>query len=108
MDQLQKDIALALDLSEQIVGLAREKEWSQMEQLDLQRMDLLQAVFTGQSFSANELPPELQQKFQNIADLNAQAMELCSQAKDELLTDGKTLRRGRAALKAYKEQAPDD
>jgi hypothetical protein len=104
MEQLHKDIALALDLSEQIVNLAKENDWSQMERLDAERMDLLKSIFTDHSFDATKISPEVKRKLDSISSLNSEAIDLCSQAKDELQADGQTLRRGRAAIKAYKEQ----
>jgi hypothetical protein len=108
MDQLHKDIALALDLSEQIVNLAKEKDWSKMEQLDTERMDLLKAVFTSPSFSNKKNSPEVKRKLDTISSLNSEAIDLCSQAKDGMLADGRTLRRGRDAIQAYKEQTTGD
>jgi len=106
MDHLQKDISLALDLSKQIVSLAQEKDWVQMEQLDIKRMALLKAIFSGQSLDAER--PEVKEQLQSIVDLNNKAVDLCSQAKEEMLVGGRELRRGRDAISAYKEQTSDD
>lgn len=106
MDRLEKDICLAVDLSKQIVSLAQEKDWSQMEQLDIKRIGLLKAVFSDQSLNIEE--HEFKEQLQTIIDLNNKAMDLCSQAKEEMLIGGRELRRGRDAISAYKEQSSDD
>jgi len=106
MDHLRKDICLALDLSKQIVSLAQDKDWSQIEQLDIKRMALLKAVFSDRSLDVDE--HEVKEQLQSIVDLNSEAVDLCSQAKEEMLIGGRELRLGRDAISAYKEQTSDD
>jgi len=104
MVYLQENIRLAVDLSRQIVSLAQQQDWPQMERLDHERMQLLKDIFSDQSLDSEEAG--IKQQLQSIVDLNDEAMELCSQAKDDMLTDGRKLRRGKEAILAYKEQAP--
>ena len=106
MDHLRKDIRLALDLSKQIFSLAQDKDWSQIEQLDIKRMALLKAIFSDQSLNVEER--EVKAQLQSIVDLNNKAVDLCSQAKEDMLIGGRELRRGRDAILAYKEQTSDD
>ncbi len=104
MDHLQENIRLAVDLSQQIFDLAKQHNWSQMERLDHERMELLKEIFSDQSLDSEE--SGIKQQLQCIVDLNDQAMQICSQFKDNMLTDGQKLRRGKEAILAYKEQAP--
>ncbi|MCP3671260.1 MAG: flagellar protein FliT [Gammaproteobacteria bacterium] len=104
MDHLQENIRLAVDLSRQIVDLAQQQDWPQMERLDQERMQLLKEIFSEQSLDSEE--SGIKQQLQSIVDLNDQAVGICSQVKDSMLTDGRKLRRGKEAILAYKEQAP--
>ncbi len=104
MDHLQENIRLAVDLSQQIFDLAKQHNWSQMERLDHERMELLKEIFSDQSLDTEDAEIKLQ--LQSIVELNDKAIETCSKEKDAILTGGQKLRRGKEAILAYKEQTP--
>jgi hypothetical protein len=104
LPQLEQNLTLALTLSEEILRLAAEKQWSEMEQLDRERMQLLEAIFSDPEISAHK---DFQAQIQRILALNDQAMSLCKDARGELMRDGQRLKLGKEAIRAYRKQSRD-
>jgi hypothetical protein len=104
LSQLEQNLKRALTLSREIYRLATEKQWSEMEQLDRERMQLLESIFADPELSASR---EYQARIQQIVALNDQAMSLCEEVREGLMQNGKRLKLGRAAVKAYRKQSRD-
>jgi hypothetical protein len=96
---------LAIDLSRRILAHAKQKNWSDVQQLDAERMTLLEEIFSGQRADANN--KEAAARLQELIDLNNEAMEICTEAKQGVLTEGRKIRQGKEAVAAYMERQAD-
>ena len=92
-------------MSNDIVLHAKRREWEQMRQLDLQRMQLLESLFSDKDFDAEEAG--VKERIQHMVILNEQALEICAQAREVVMADSRKLKTGRDALSAYKAQYPE-
>jgi hypothetical protein len=104
LPQLEQNLKLALTLSQEIYRLAVEKQWSEMEQLDRKRIQLLEAIFADPELSTSK---KSQDQVEQIVALNDQAMSLCEEAREGLIEDGKKLKRGKEAVRAYRKQSKE-
>ncbi|MEL0585205.1 MAG: flagellar protein FliT [Candidatus Thiodiazotropha sp. (ex. Lucinoma kazani)] len=105
MSQHKDNLKLALELSHEIVRLAQEKAWPEMEQLDRQRLKLLESYFLTSDSKNND--SDGAESIQSILDLNNRALEICAKARGALMEDGKKVRLGREAITAYQKQSFD-
>ena len=105
MLQLRDNLDLALELSTEIIRLAREEAWSDMEQLDRQRMQILESVFSHTEIRAN--PQKFEDIIQQLVELNDQAIDLCAKARGAVIKEGQSLKQGREAIAAYRKQSYD-
>ncbi|MCU7932184.1 MAG: flagellar protein FliT [Candidatus Thiodiazotropha sp. (ex Codakia rugifera)] len=105
MLQHKENLELALELSQEIVRLAQEKAWPEMEQLDQQRLQLLKAFFSAGDFNSHDRMVE--ESIQSILDLNDRALAICAEARDFVMEDGRKVRLGREAIAAYQKQSFD-
>ncbi|MCU7891730.1 MAG: hypothetical protein KZQ78_08995 [Candidatus Thiodiazotropha sp. (ex Ustalcina ferruginea)] len=99
MSHLKENLDLALELSREIVRLAEEKAWSEMEQLDRQRMQVLESVFSDAGLKVSNR--EVTASIQAVKELNDKAMEICADARVVVVADSKKIRLGREATAAY-------
>ncbi|MCU7847153.1 MAG: hypothetical protein KZQ89_03975 [Candidatus Thiodiazotropha sp. (ex Lucinoma kastoroae)] len=105
MPQHKENLKLALELSQEIVRLAEQKAWSEMEQLDSQRLQVLEAFFSAGNINSQDRMVE--ESIQSILDLNDKALSICAEARDFVVEDGKKVRLGREAIVAYQKQSFD-
>ncbi|MEW8263545.1 MAG: hypothetical protein AB2736_14375 [Candidatus Thiodiazotropha taylori] len=105
MSQLQQNLTQALELSQRIYDLAKHSAWSDMDQADQQRRDLLESIFNDSEY---KLKPDVYRlQVEQIIDLNEQALALCSDARVQLSQQGRRVKVGRQALSAYKKNSAD-
>ena len=93
-----------IDLSNQIIRLAEQKDWRRLEKLDQERMLLLKEVFSGGALYP--VDKDTRQQLQTIARLNDRALALCSRCRERMMVDSRKLRRGREAALAYQQNNP--
>ena len=105
MNPSDPKLGLAVDLSRQILGLAKQKNWPEVQRLDRERLQLLEEVFSGGSDKSNS--EETAAQLRELIDLNNEAMDLCAQAKQNVLTEGRKIRQGKEAVAAYMERQAD-
>ncbi len=105
MSQVQENLDRALDLSRRIVNLARESEWGEMEQLDLERLPILKSLFNDPE--SQPVLADYRDRLEEILSLNDQALALCGEARGAMLTKGRRLKQGRTAVAAYLKQSRD-
>ncbi|MCU7876046.1 MAG: hypothetical protein KZQ84_04450 [Candidatus Thiodiazotropha sp. (ex Lucinoma borealis)] len=105
MPQHKDNLKLALELSQEIVRLAEQKVWSEMEQLDQQRLQLLEAFFSAGNINSQDQMVE--ESVQSILDLNERALAICAEARDYVMEDSRNVRLGREAIAAYQKQSFD-
>lgn len=91
-------------MSQEILQLAEQKQWSELEPLDRKRMQLLEAVFSDPGLSRNEA---FEDRIQQIITLNDRTVALCEAARKGVIEDGKKLKIGRDAIHAYRKQIRD-
>ncbi|MCG7900795.1 MAG: hypothetical protein JAY99_20020 [Candidatus Thiodiazotropha lotti] len=105
MSQLQQNLNQALELSQRIFDLAQDAAWTEMEQVDRQRLTLLESIFSNAEFQqkSDDYEPQLSK----IVDLNEQALALCADARGKLNRQSRSLNVGRKALTAYKKNSFD-
>jgi hypothetical protein len=99
MTQPREKLSSAIDLSNRILELADAQEWAQVEQLDGERMELLKAVFSDPDLDRTD--PEIRSQLQQVLQLNDQAVGICSNAREGLVSDGRKLQQGKEAVSAY-------
>ncbi len=105
MTQLERNLNLALELSQEIVRLAGEKLWPEMDRLDQQRMRVLETIFADPDIKAGHR--EFEARLEQIVALNNRAVAICTEARDEVMQDGKRLKLGKEAIQAYRKQSYD-
>jgi hypothetical protein len=103
--KLREKIDLALELSNEIIHLAQDEVWSDMEELDRQRMQILELIFKDAELQSN--PRGFETDIQKIVALNNQALTICSKARGVISEKGRTLKLGREAIAAYQKQSYD-
>ncbi len=96
---------LAIDLSRQIIELAQQKNWDEVQRLDRERMQLLEEIFSSKPDHSKD--DKTAARLRELIDLNNEAMELCAQAKDGVLKEGRKIRQGKEAVAAYLERQAD-
>jgi hypothetical protein len=101
VSQLEKNLNLALELSQEILSHANDKAWSEIEQLDRQRMQLLESIFSDAEFKANK--QMLAEFTRTVMELNEKTMEICSNARGEVMADSRKVKLGKEAVIAYKK-----
>ncbi|MEW8657924.1 MAG: hypothetical protein AB2603_06290 [Candidatus Thiodiazotropha endolucinida] len=105
MTQLVQNLNLALELSQEIVRLAGEKRWSDMDELDRQRMRILESIFADPEMRTRHR--DFEDQLEQIVALNNQAMAICTEAREGVIQDGKRLKLGKEAVHAYLKQSYD-
>jgi hypothetical protein len=105
MSHFQENLNQVLDLSQRIINLAQASDWTQVEQLDRQRKQILETLFNDQEFQANI--EQYQQQVQDILALNDQALTCCSNTRKSMVKKGRHLKLGREAIAAYHKQSYD-
>ncbi|MES9975078.1 hypothetical protein [Candidatus Thiodiazotropha sp. LNASS1] len=105
MTQLVQNLNLALELSQEIVRLAGEKRWSDMDELDRQRMQILESIFADPEMRTGH--GDFEDQLEQIVALNNQAMAICTEAREGVIQDGKRLKLGKEAVNAYLKQSYD-
>ena len=103
--KLRERVDLALELSNEIIRLARDEAWPDMEELDRQRLQILESIFKDRELQSN--PKAYETDFQKIAGLNNQALTICAKARGVISQKGRTLKLGREAIAAYQKQSYD-
>jgi ubiquinone biosynthesis protein COQ9 len=104
MSALEQNLNLAFELSQEILRLAGEKQWSELEQLDRERMQVLKSIFADPTASQSQ---GFEEKVQQIMQLNERTVTLCEVAREGVMRDGKKLKLGKDAVQAYRKQAQD-
>jgi hypothetical protein len=102
--QFEQNLQLAFELSHDILRLAEDKQWSELQQLERKRMQLLEAVFSDPELSRSQA---IEDQIQQIITLNDRTAALCEEAKQSVMQDGKKLKLGREAIQAYRKQTRD-
>ena len=102
MPQLERNLQLAFELSHDILRLAQQQQWSELQQLEGKRMRLLEAVFSDPELSRSQA---VEDQIQQIISLNDRTVALCEEAKKDVMRDGKKLKLGREAVQAYRKQS---
>ena len=105
MTPSQSKLDLAIDLSRQILELAKQKDWPELQRLDRERLQLLEEVFSADPDHSKD--DEIATRLRELIDLNNEAMDLCTQAKQNVLTEGRKIRQGKEAVAAYMERQAD-
>jgi hypothetical protein len=105
MLQFRENLDLALEMSNEIIRLAQDEAWSDMEDLDRQRMYILESIFNHSELLSN--PHKYEGIIQQIIELNNQALAICSKTRGEMSKKGQTLKLGREAIAAYQKQSFD-
>jgi hypothetical protein len=103
--QLERNLNLALELSQEIVRLAGEKLWADMDRLDQRRMRILKTIFADPDMKARH--GEFEARIEQIMALNDRAVAICTEAREEVVRDGKRLKLGKEAIQAYRKQSYD-
>jgi hypothetical protein len=67
-------------------------------------MQLLESIFSDPNLTRSEA---FEDRIQQIISLNDQTMALCQEAKKDVMQDGKKLKLGKTAIKAYRKQSQD-
>lgn len=98
-------LSLAIDLSRQILELAKQKSWPEVQRLDRERLQLLEEAFSSNSDKSND--EETAAQLRELIGLNNEAMDLCTQARQNVLTEGRKIRQGKEAVAAYMERQAD-
>ncbi|WP_316368203.1 flagellar protein FliT [Candidatus Thiodiazotropha sp. CDECU1] len=104
MPTLEQNLKLAFELSQEILRLAGEEQWSELEQLDHKRMQTLKVIFADPEASSSE---GFEERVQQIVALNDRTLAICEAARVDVMKDGKKLKLGRDAIQAYRKQAQD-
>ncbi len=104
MPTLDQNLKRAFELSQEILRLAGEEQWSELEQLDQKRMQTLKAIFADPEASRSE---GFEERVQQIVALNDCTVAICEEAREGVMKDGKKLKLGRDAIQAYRKQAQD-
>ncbi|MEW8508617.1 MAG: flagellar protein FliT [Candidatus Thiodiazotropha sp.] len=104
MSQLEQKLNQALELSHDILRLAGEKQWSELQQLDRSRMQLLESIFNDSELVRDEA---FEEQLAQILALNDRTVTICEEARDTVMEDGRRLKIGKAAIQAYRKQAQD-
>ncbi len=105
MTPSKSKLDLAIDLSRRIIGLAQQKDWAELQRLDRDRMQLLEEIFSSNPDHSQD--DETAARLRELIDLNNEAMELCAQAKQGVLKEGRKIRQGKEAVAAYLERQAD-
>jgi hypothetical protein len=104
LSQFEQNLQLAYDLSHDILRLAQQKQWSELQQLERKRMQLLEAVFSDPELTRNKA---IEDQIQQIISLNDRTVALCEDARKDVMQDGKKLKLGKEAIQAYRKQTRD-
>ncbi|PUB73550.1 MAG: hypothetical protein DBP03_13385 [gamma proteobacterium symbiont of Ctena orbiculata] len=102
--QLERDLKQALELSQDIFRLAGEKQWSELQQLDQRRMQLLESIFNDPALIRDRV---FEERIEQILALNERTVAICEEARDAVMEDGKRVRLGKEAIQAYRKQSQD-
>ncbi|MES9940570.1 MAG: hypothetical protein ABW104_18415 [Candidatus Thiodiazotropha sp. 6PLUC2] len=105
MLELREKLDLAIEMSNEIIRLAEDEAWSDMQELDRQRMQVLELAFNDAELKSN--PKNYEAIVQQIVGLNNRALRICSKARGVVSEKGRTLKLGREAIAAYHKQSFD-
>lgn len=94
-------IQQAIKLSEEELSLSESGDWTAFAELEKQRSALLEQLDTNkltepEAESAREM-------LHNLISLNAALEKICSEHRQEAMTELKSLRKGATAVQAYKK-----
>ncbi|MBT2970117.1 MAG: hypothetical protein B6D72_05920 [gamma proteobacterium symbiont of Ctena orbiculata] len=104
MPQLEQNLEHVLELSHEIFRLAGERQWSELQQLDQRRMQLLESVFNDPALTRDRA---FEERIEQILALNDRTVAICEEARAAVVEDGKKVRLGKEAIQAYRKQSQD-
>ncbi|MEJ2455756.1 MAG: hypothetical protein P8103_16585 [Candidatus Thiodiazotropha sp.] len=103
MDRLQENLSRAIELSRRIIDLGRDEAWDEIDRLDRERLQLLQAVFENRAELAAAGEP-CRSQLESILELNEEALDICRQARQTNMDNSRAVKRGLDAITAYHKQ----
>lgn len=101
-DQIVASITKIIDLSDSMLGNARDGKWEQVQQLEQKRQQLFAQAFPLDKDSITDAAA-LAAQIQNIIDLDKQTMQLAAKDRKEFAGLMGKLSSGRQAVAAYQK-----
>jgi hypothetical protein len=103
VDRLQENLSRAIELSRRIIDLGRGEAWDEIDRLDRERLQLLQAVFENRAELEAAGEP-CRSQLQSILELNQEALNICLTARNASMDNSRAVKRGLDAITAYHKQ----
>lgn len=97
--QIQSDLTLACDLTQQIIDLIAQVELDDVEAINSKRLQLIESIFANDK---SKIDVELAKK---LFDLNAKATHVLQQQVTLNITEQQKLRKGNTAHSAYMQHS---
>jgi len=97
INSIEVELDLACDLTKQIIALASKMELNDLENLNNQRLSLIESIFSSDKSKINV------KKSKQLFELNLQAMDVIKQQMALTIQQQQKYRKGNTAHNAYME-----